>query len=374
MMAERIGYDDAGVDLRAAEELTDRLKALVGSTRTADAGGEFGSFGGHFRVPAATELVASADGVGTKVLIAARAGVHDTVGEDLVNHCVNDILAEGAEPLFFLDYYACGKLDPDVAEAVISGIARGCRANGCALIGGETAEMPDVYEPGHYDLAGFIVGHRVWELPGKAGVEAGDRLIALPSSGLHTNGYSLARKVLFGRMGLGPHDPFPGLPDGEAAVGPADSTEPAGSGTTPTVAEVLLRVHRSYLAALRPALDAGAVRAIAHITGGGIPGNLARALPAGLVAEVDVSTWTPPSEFRVLAEAAGLEGPELYETFNMGVGLIVVAPPEGVFPVNEAAEAAGLAAVECGRVRAAVDLAGSVTEDSSESGVHLVGF
>lgn len=357
-MAERIGYDDAGVDLRAAEELTDRLKALVGSTRTADAGGEFGSFGGHFRVPAATELVASADGVGTKVLVAARAGVHDTVGEDLVNHCVNDILAEGAEPLFFLDYYACGKLDPDVAEAVVSGVARGCRANGCALIGGETAEMPDVYEPGHYDLAGFIVGRRVWDLPGRAGVEAGDRLIALPSSGLHTNGYSLARKVLFERMGLGPHDPFPGLSDGEP----------------PTVAELLLRVHRSYLAALRPALDAGAVRAIAHVTGGGIPGNLARALPTGLVAEVDVSTWTPPAEFRVLAEAAGLEGLELYETFNMGVGLIVVAPPEGVFPVTEAVGAAGLAAVECGRVRAAGDLARSVTEDSPESGVHLVGF
>ena len=350
-MTDRVTYGDAGVDLRAAEELTDRLKALAGSTRTADASGEFGSFGGRFRLPAATELVASADGVGTKVLVAARAGVHDTVGEDLVNHCVNDILAEGAEPLFFLDYYACGRLEPDVAEAVISGVARGCRANGCALIGGETAEMPDVYEPGHYDLAGFIVGRRVWDLPGRAGVEAGDRLVALPSSGLHTNGYSLARKILFDRMGLGPHDPFPAHPGAEE------------SAERPTVAEVLLRVHRSYLAALRPALAAGSVRAIAHITGGGIPGNLARALPDGLAADVDVSSWTPPAEFRLLAAEAGLAGRELYETFNMGVGLIVVAAPGRVSAVREAAAGAGLDAFECGRITG-----------SSEVGVHLVGF
>ena len=360
-MTDRVTYGDAGVDLRAAEELTDRLKALVGSTRTADASGEFGSFGGRFRLPEATELVASADGVGTKVLVAARAGVHDTVGEDLVNHCVNDILAEGAEPLFFLDYYACGKLEPDVAEAVISGVARGCRANGCALIGGETAEMPDLYEPGHYDLAGFIVGRRVWDLPGRAGVEAGDRLVALPASGLHTNGYSLARRVLFDRLGLAPHDPFPALADAER------------SGERPTVAEVLLRVHRSYLAALRPALDAGAVRAIAHITGGGIPGNLSRALPDGLAADVDVSSWTPPAEFRVLAAEAGLEGRELYETFNMGVGLIVVAAPEGVAAVRDAAEAAGLDAFECGLVRQ-TGSDDSVRTDSSEVGVDLVGF
>lgn len=328
----RISYGDAGVDLRAAEDLTGRLKALVASTRTADADGEFGSFGGHFRLPAATELVASADGVGTKVLVAAMAGVHDTVGEDLVNHCVNDILAEGAEPLFFLDYYACGTLDPEVAEAVIAGVARGCRRNGCALIGGETAEMPGIYDPGHYDLAGFIVGRRAWELPGRRGVTAGSRLLALPSTGLHTNGYSLARKVLFDRMELGPRDPFPGE---EGA----------------TVADVLLRVHRSYLAPLRPALEAGAVQALAHITGGGIPGNLRRVLPEGLEAVVDVTTWTAPNEFRVLAEGAALDGLELYEAFNMGVGLIVVVAPDRQAEVRDAVAASGLASFDCGYVR-----------------------
>jgi phosphoribosylformylglycinamidine cyclo-ligase len=328
----RISYGDAGVDLRAAEDLTSRLKALVASTRTADAEGEFGSFGGRFRLPAATELVASADGVGTKVLVAAMAGIHDSVGEDLVNHCVNDILAEGAEPLFFLDYYACGELDPEVAEAVISGVARGCRRNGCALIGGETAEMPGIYERGHYDLAGFIVGRRAWELPGKRGVTAGARLLALPSTGLHTNGYSLARKVLFDRMELRPDDPFPGEADA-------------------TVADVLLRVHRSYLAPLRPALEAGAVRALAHITGGGIPGNLRRVLPDGLEAVVDVTTWATPNEFRVLAEGAGLDGLELYEAFNMGVGLIVVVAPDRMVEVQNAVAASGIASFDCGYVR-----------------------
>ena len=351
----RIGYGDAGVDLRAAEDLTGRLKELVGSTRTAEASGEFGSFGGRFRLPAATELVASADGVGTKVLVAAAAGVHDTVGEDLVNHCVNDILAEGAEPLFFLDYYACGRLDPDVAEAVISGVARGCRANGCALIGGETAEMPGVYEPGHFDLAGFIVGRRVWDLPGRAGVEAGDRLIGLPSSGLHTNGYSLARKVLFDRLGLGPHEAFPGAGEGADA---------------PSVADVLLRVHRSYLAVLRAALDTGAVRALAHITGGGIPGNLRRVLPAGLEAVVDVRTWKAPAEFGVLADAAGLEGYELYEALNMGAGMIVVAAPGRADEVREATGMAGLAAFDCGEVRVRT---GTDFDDAGAGEVHLAG-
>lgn len=305
----RIRYRDAGVDLRAAESLTRRLGALVEGTRTASVGSDFGSFGGRFRLRGATELVASADGVGTKVLVAVRAGVHDTVGEDLVNHCVNDVLAEGAEPLFFLDYFACGRLDPDVAFAVIEGVARGCRANGLALLGGETAEMPGLYAPEEYDLAGFIVGRRVFPLPGKGAVEAGDRLIGLPSSGLHTNGYSLARRVLFEHLGLGPHDPCPGL-EGE------------------TVAMALLRVHLSYLEPLRGVLAAGRVRALAHITGGGIPGNLSRVLPAGLDAVVDPGSWETPPLFRALAAASGLDGRELYETLNMGVGMIAVVPPE----------------------------------------------
>lgn len=289
----------------------------------------------------AADLVASADGVGTKVLVAAASGIHDTIGEDLVNHCVNDILAEGAEPLFFLDYFACGRLDPNVAEAVIRGVARGCRSNGCALIGGETAEMPGVYESGTYDLAGFIVGRRVWDLPGKKAVRPGMRLIGLPSNGLHTNGYSLARRVLFDNMGLEPADPFPG--------------------SDRTVAEVLLTVHCSYLDALRPALEAGAVTAIAHITGGGIPGNLRRVLPGDVTARVDVSTWTPRPEFEELARGSGLGRIELFSALNMGVGLIVVAEPDREREVLESATAAGFAPFGCGETQ------------SGDGGVRLVG-
>ena len=336
-----LSYAEAGVDLNAAENLTTRLKRVIESTRTSGTRGEFGAFGGHFRIPGATDLVASADGVGTKVLVAAAAGIHHTVGEDLVNHCVNDILAEGAEPLFFLDYFACGQLDADVAEAVIGGVARGCRNNGCALIGGESAEMPGVYEAGTYDLAGFIVGRRKWTLPGKKGVRPGARLIGLQSNGLHTNGYSLARRVLFERMGLQTNDAFPGC--------------------TKSVAEVLLKVHRSYLDALRPALDRGAVTAVAHITGGGIPGNLSRVLPAGVTAQVDVNSWTPLPEFQELGQASGLGSTELFSVFNMGVGLIVVAEPDRVPDVLDSATGAGITAFECGDVRI------------GDEGVRLVG-
>ncbi|MFQ5530869.1 MAG: phosphoribosylformylglycinamidine cyclo-ligase [Gemmatimonadota bacterium] len=325
-----ISYAEAGVDLHVAEELTARLKTVVESTRTKGMAGDFGAFGGRFRVDAAADLVASADGVGTKVLVAAAANVHDTVGEDLVNHCTNDILAEGAEPLFFLDYFACGQLDADVAESVIRGVARGCRNNRCALLGGETAEMPGVYEAGTYDLAGFIVGRRTWDLPGPGAVQPGLALIGFPSTGLHTNGYSLARRVLFGEMGLGPNDPFPG--------------------TDATVAEVLLRVHRSYLGGLRAALEADAITAIAHITGGGIPGNLKRVLPDDAGAVVDVSSWRQPPEFDVLSRASGLPQHDLFAAFNMGVGLIAVAAPGRAGDVIESAAADGIAAFECGRI------------------------
>ncbi len=325
-----VSYAESGVNLRVAEELTSRLKTIVESTRTGGAEGEFGAFGGRFRLAEAADLVASADGVGTKVLVAAAAGIHDTIGEDLVNHCVNDILAEGAEPLFFLDYFACGKLDANVAEAVISGVARGCRRNGCALLGGETAEMPGVYESGTYDLAGFIVGRRSWDLPGKNAVRPGLRLIGLPSNGLHTNGYSLARRILFENLGLQPADSFPG--------------------SDRSVASVLLKVHRSYLDALRPALEAGAVTAVAHITGGGIPGNLRRVLPGDVTARVDVNTWTPHPEFEVLARNSGLGPIELHSTLNMGVGLIVVAEPDREQEVMESATAAGLEPFGCGEI------------------------
>ncbi|MCL7967078.1 MAG: phosphoribosylformylglycinamidine cyclo-ligase [marine benthic group bacterium] len=328
---EPITYRDAGVDLRAAESLTRRLGELVASTRTAAAEGDFGSFGGRFRLPGASELVASADGVGTKVLVAARAGVHDTVGEDLVNHCVNDILAEGAEPLFFLDYFACGKLEEDVAFQVIEGVARGCRRNGCALLGGETAEMPGMYAPGEYDLAGFIVGRRVFDIPGRKGVRAGDRLIALPSTGLHTNGYSLARKVVFERLGLGVNDLWPGL-EGEM------------------VGEALLRVHRSYLEPLRGVLEAGDVRALAHITGGGIPGNLSRVLPAECDAVVDLDSWSRPALFSLLAEESGLSDSDLYETLNMGVGMIVIVPAERSESVLDDSGIRSAGGFDCGRI------------------------
>ncbi len=261
MTGRPLDYRSAGVDIDAADDAKRRIKRLVESTFTAGAVGEFGGFGGLFRVPADLRrplLVSSADGVGTKIKVAIEAGRHDTVGHDLVNHCVNDILVQGARPLFFLDYVAFGRLVPAVVEAVVAGVAAGCRENGCALMGGETAEMPGLYSPPDYDLAGFIVGAVDEQaVLGADRVREGDVLLGLPSNGLHTNGYSLARRIVADRMRLGPGDPFPGE---------------FGS-----VADVLLRVHRSYFAALRPVL--GRIRAMAHITGGGLPGNLNRALP-----------------------------------------------------------------------------------------------
>jgi phosphoribosylformylglycinamidine cyclo-ligase len=323
-------YRDAGVDLRVAEDLTTRLKELAESTRTGSVEGAFGAFGARFHARGDPVLVSSADGVGTKVMVAARAGVHDTVGEDLVNHCVNDILTEGAEPLFFMDYFACGRLDPDVAAAVVEGIARGCARNGCALLGGETAEMPGLYPPGEFDLAGFIVGRVTFDIPGRGAVEQGNRLIALASSGLHTNGYSLARALLFERLGLEVDDAFPG--------------------TSATVGEVLLRVHRSYLPPLRPSCAEGRVRALAHITGGGIPGNLRRVLPSGADAVVDLSSWKPPVEFRLLAAESGLDSADLYETLNMGVGMIAVVSPDEEDRVLESLRAGGCESWSCGEI------------------------
>ncbi|MDQ6886977.1 MAG: phosphoribosylformylglycinamidine cyclo-ligase [Gemmatimonadota bacterium] len=318
-----LDYRSAGVDIEAADNAKARMKALVESTFTSGARGGFGGFGGLFRVPSGQQplLVASADGVGTKVKVAIDAGRHDTIGHDLVNHCVNDILVQGAEPLFFLDYLAFGHLVPEVAEAVVRGVATGCRSNGCALIGGETAEMPGLYTPPDYDLAGFIVGCvEESRVLGPERVRAGDVLIALASSGLHTNGYSLARRVLTERMGLGPDDPFPGL--GES------------------VAQLLLRVHRSYLEALRPVLDR--VHAMAHITGGGLPGNLVRALPARLDAIVDTASWTVPPEFVVLQRDGGIAREEMFRAFNMGVGMVVITSADSADTVMATSRAAGV--------------------------------
>lgn len=320
------------MDLRAAEDLTARLADLVESTRTEGVRASFGSFGGHFAVAGDPELVASADGVGTKVMVAARFGRHDTVGEDLVNHCVNDVLVEGAVPLFFLDYFACGTLAPDVGYAVVSGVARGCRQNGCALLGGETAEMPGVYKPGEYDLAGFLVGRRAFELPASDQLAEGDVLIGLSASGFHTNGYSLLRQLLFDRLGLGPDDPMPG--------------------TGRSVSDVLLTVHRSYLGHLRGVFELGVVRAAAHITGGGLQGNLRRVLPPHLDAEVDVTSWIPGPEFRFVAEQAGLDQTTLYETLNMGIGMVVVARSQDAGALIAAVADSGCEAFRCGQLTA----------------------
>ncbi|HEU4641672.1 MAG TPA: phosphoribosylformylglycinamidine cyclo-ligase [Gemmatimonadaceae bacterium] len=331
-MSGPLDYRAAGVDIEAADDAKHRIKALVESTLTAGARGRFGGFGGMFRLPPEAKaplLVSSADGVGTKIKVAIEAGRHDTVGHDLVNHCANDILVQGALPLFFLDYVAFGALVPEVVEAVVRGVAAGCRENGCALLGGETAEMPGVYTPPDYDLAGFIVG---WveedRVLGADRVRAGDVIVGLASSGLHTNGYSLARRIVAERMRLGPHDPFPG----------------AGA----SVADVLLKVHRSYVAALRPVL--GRVHAMAHITGGGLPGNLNRALPETLDAVVDTGSWTIPNEFLALERAGAVERGEMFRAFNMGVGMTVLCAPADADAVITAARDAGVNAWVLGHV------------------------
>ncbi len=303
------------------------------STRTGDVAGSYGSFGGRFRLPGASEIVASADGVGTKLKVAFRAGRHDTVGEDLVNHCVDDVLTEGAEPLFFLDYFATGDLDEETPVEVVRGIARGCRRNGCALLGGETAEMPDFYAPGEYDLAGFVVGRVEFPEIARRQVREGDALVALASSGLHTNGFTFARRVLFERMGLGVDDPWPGEGHPGASVG-----------------DVLLEVHRAYLPAVREPCEAGRIRALAHVTGGGIAGNLRRVLPDDLDAAVDLSGRRPPPEFALLQERSGASTEEMYRVFNMGVGMIAVTRPGDAGAVAEAAEASGCPAFPCGEL------------------------
>ncbi|HEY0779921.1 MAG TPA: phosphoribosylformylglycinamidine cyclo-ligase [Gemmatirosa sp.] len=329
-----LDYRAAGVDLDAADAAKHRLKALVDSTRTAGTRGAFGGFGGMFRMPTggrAPLLVASADGVGTKVKVAVEAGRLDTVGHDLVNHCTNDILVQGALPLFFLDYVAFGKLEPAAVEAVVAGVAAGCRENGCALIGGETAEMPGVYTPPDFDLAGFIVG--VVEEDSVLGAErvhVGDVILGLASSGLHTNGYSLARRIVSDRLKLRAADAFPG--------------------TNASVADALLAVHRSYLAAVRPVL--GRVHAMAHITGGGLPGNLDRSLPLDCDAVIETDAWEVPHLFRVLADAGGLARDEQYRTFNMGIGLCVLVDQADADAVIASARDAGVDAHAIGCVTA----------------------
>ncbi|HEX9347962.1 MAG TPA: phosphoribosylformylglycinamidine cyclo-ligase [Gemmatimonadales bacterium] len=327
-------YGAVGVKLDTAEEAKRRIAELVRTTRTPLARGAVGGFGGMVRVPAGYQkpvLVMSTDGVGSKVLVAAAAGIHDTVGEDLVNHSVNDILVHGATPLAFLDYIATGTLVPEIAAQIVSGVARGCRAHDMTLAGGETAQMPDLYQPGHYDLAGSIVGvvEEDKALHGDR-VTAGDQLIGYASTGLHTNGYTLARKIVFESMKLGIGDRFP---ETEQSVG-----------------EVLLAVHRSYALALRPVL--GDVHALAHVTGGGIAGNLVRVLPPGVEALVDAGSWPWPPLFRVLMRAGQVGRDEMRRVFNLGVGMIAVVARQDVETAVRAAERVQVQAWLIGEVRA----------------------
>lgn len=315
-------YAAAGVDLNAAEDAKRRIAALVARTRTRFALGKVGGFGGMVRVPpeyTKPVLVMSTDGVGTKVLVAARAGIHHTVGEDLVNHCVNDILVHGAAPLAFMDYIATGSLIPNVAQALVEGITRGCTAHDMTLAGGETAELPDLYAEGHYDLAGTIVGvvEEDAALHGDK-VAPGDALVGYASSGLHTNGYTLARRILFDDLKLDVGDRFPG---GAA-----------------TVADVLLAVHTSYAAAITPVLSL--VHALAHITGGGIAGNLVRVLPEGCEAVVEAGSWAWPNVFRVLKTAGNVSLGEMRRVFNLGIGMIAVVGRNDVDLVRRSAERA----------------------------------
>jgi phosphoribosylformylglycinamidine cyclo-ligase len=320
-----ITYRDAGVDRDAARDAKFRILDLIKSTTTGNIVPNPGGFGGLCRIPEGMReplLVSSADGVGTKLKVAMMSGRHDTIGHDLVNHCVNDILVEGARPLFFLDYVGMGALEPGVVEQIVAGVAAGCLENGCALSGGETAEMPDFYAPGEYDLAGFIVGvvedaKRI----GKHRVERGDVLLGLASNGFHTNGYSLVRRIVFDALKLDVDDQYPG--------------------TTDSVADVLLRVHRSYLAPLEQLLAAERVHALAHITGGGIPENLDRVIPEGKSAKVKRGSWEIPSEFAALVAAGNVPLDDAERTFNMGIGMVVVVAPEEADSVADGLRAAG---------------------------------
>ena len=319
-------YKAAGVDIDAGNETVRRIRSLARSTFTPGVLSDIGSFGGLFRLDRdryrEPVLVSSADGVGTKLKIAFMTRRHDTIGADLVNHCVNDILVQGAEPLFFLDYLATGRLSPAVAEQVISGVARACKENGCALIGGETAEMPGFYADGEYDVAGFIVGivEQAKLVDGRE-VMPGDALIGLPSAGLHTNGYSLARHVLFDRAGW-THDTV---------------VEELGT----TIGEALLAPHRSYLPFVRPLLDRGVLKGLAHITGGGITENVPRTLPDGCAAEVNLDTWSVPPVFRVLQKHGAIAREEMFRAFNMGVGLVLVCAAEEADRVIDLLKEAG---------------------------------
>jgi phosphoribosylformylglycinamidine cyclo-ligase len=321
----RLTYSDAGVDRDAAADAKVRIGELVRSTFNDHVIGDIGSFGGGYRLPvgeASATLVASADGVGTKLKVAVMADRHEGVGYDIVAHCADDILTQGAVPLFFLDYLALGRMEGNVVESVLTGVAEACRDVGAALIGGETAEMPDIYQPGEYDLAGFIVGRTIGEhvLDGSA-IRPGDRLLGLASNGLHTNGYSLVRKIVFERRGLQVDD----------------VVDEWGC----SVADELLRPHRAYVTALRDPIARGAVHGLAHITGGGVYENVPRMLPRGCGAVIDSEAWEVPPVFRSLQEWGDVADDEMWHTFNMGIGMVVAVASADAHALHEELEAAG---------------------------------
>ena len=329
-------YADAGVDIHAGHDTKNEIGKLVKTTYTDKVVGGFGQFGGMFDVSFVKEydrpvLVSSVDGVGTKLKIAFEMGIHDTVGEDIINHCVDDILVLGARPLFFLDYIASGKMLPEIIVKVVEGLARGCRGAGCVLIGGETAEMPGFYKPAEYDIAGTIVGVvDAGAIVDGSRIRADDAIIGLRSNGLHTNGYSLARKII----------------TGAAKKKYTDLFKPAGT----TFGEELLRVHRSYLPVLPLLLDK-TVRGCAHLTGGGFQHNIDRVLPKHLNAVIDTRTWVPDPIFRFLQQEGNVENDEMYRTFNMGIGMVLVVDRKDADAVCASAQCAPFNPVRIGAIK-----------------------
>ena len=328
-------YRDAGVDIDAANRATQKIKELARATFNARTLSEIGSFGGMFdgafpemRAPV---LVASADGVGTKLKVAFVTGIHHTVGCDLVNHCVNDILVQGARPLFFLDYIATGKLAPETVTSIIKGMTTGCRENGCVLLGGETAEMPGFYADGEYDIAGFIVGivDRKKIIDGRT-IAPGDAVLGLPSVGLHTNGYSLARKLFFETAACRP----------ETYLGMLNET----------VGEALLRPHVSYLRALEGLLDRGLIKGLAHITGGGLTENIPRILPEGTAVEIQKGSWPVLPIFEVMQQIGHIDELEMFRAFNMGIGMVIVCSPANVSEIKAHVDSSGGACYQIGSV------------------------
>ncbi len=330
-----VTYADAGVDIESANRTKQRIKYLAHKTFTKNVLSEIGGFGGLFALDAKKYkepvLVSSVDGVGTKLKVAFEMKLHHTVGADLVNHCVNDIAVQGALPLLFMDYLAMGKLDSEVAEKVVAGIAEACKQNGCALIGGETAEMPGFYSPGEFDLAGFIVGvvERGLMVTGK-NIQAGDVLVGLPSNGLHTNGFSLARKLLFGVAGYSP----------ETYVNEIKNK----------VGNELMRTHKSYWPVLKRLLDGESVSGMAHITGGGISENLPRILPKGMGAIVEMGAWPVPPIFEHLQRLGNVPDSEMMRTFNMGIGMVLVVPSRRFKKVQSVLDRAAEKGYTIGRV------------------------